>query len=186
MGCQPELLGQVVAQEPPVGSELARNAMVTLYVAAPGATPVDERPAGRPTPPSPPAVPSVEAEQPFAVESGLEKTEPMLRRRRKPRPVGTPAWATDDPSACRRMQGELAPMGRTEFADADPAAETPEDAEPRGEALDDGCGELPADELMVHADDVFAGRAEVSWRRVYPTRRGLTSFDNQHQRRWSR
>src|ERR1700730_348019 len=44
LGWEPELVGQVVAQEPTAGSELARNAMVTLYVAAPAAVPDDERP----------------------------------------------------------------------------------------------------------------------------------------------
>ena len=42
-----ELIGLVVAQEPPVGGELARNGMVTLYVAAPGLTPTMEDAGGR-------------------------------------------------------------------------------------------------------------------------------------------
>jgi len=44
-GCEAELIGLVVAQEPAAGSDLARNGMVTLYVAAPGAGPMDEEPA---------------------------------------------------------------------------------------------------------------------------------------------
>ena len=44
-GCEPELIGLVVAQEPVAGSDLARNGMVTLYVAAPGSGPMDEEPA---------------------------------------------------------------------------------------------------------------------------------------------
>jgi hypothetical protein len=35
-GSDPELIGTIVAQDPPAGSELVRNAKVTLYVAAPG------------------------------------------------------------------------------------------------------------------------------------------------------
>ena len=35
-GCPAELTGLVVAQDPAAGSGLARNGMVTLYVAAPG------------------------------------------------------------------------------------------------------------------------------------------------------
>ncbi|HEU0251086.1 MAG TPA: PASTA domain-containing protein [Solirubrobacteraceae bacterium] len=38
-GCPAELIGLVVAQEPTAGSDLARNGMVTLYVAAPGEDP---------------------------------------------------------------------------------------------------------------------------------------------------
>jgi beta-lactam-binding protein with PASTA domain len=58
-GCEPETLGQVVAQEPPAGSEVAGNAMVTLDVAAPGPMPVDneeEADGGRlPEPERPPS-----------------------------------------------------------------------------------------------------------------------------------
>src|ERR1700683_3818715 len=41
-GCAEELTGLVVAQEPTAGSSMARNGMVTLYVAAPGSEPIDE------------------------------------------------------------------------------------------------------------------------------------------------
>ena len=41
-GCSPELFGQVVAQDPPAGGELARNGLVTLYVAAPSVVQADE------------------------------------------------------------------------------------------------------------------------------------------------
>lgn len=36
-GCEPELTGLVIAQEPAHGAQVSRNGMVTLYVAAPGA-----------------------------------------------------------------------------------------------------------------------------------------------------
>jgi hypothetical protein len=41
LGCEPEVIGRVVAQHAPAGAELARNVIVTLYVAAPGAIPDD-------------------------------------------------------------------------------------------------------------------------------------------------
>src|SRR5271166_28233 len=41
-GCEAELIGLIVAQEPVAGGDLARNGMVTLYVAAPGNAPIDE------------------------------------------------------------------------------------------------------------------------------------------------
>jgi hypothetical protein len=41
-GLEAELLGTVVAQEPLAGDDLARNGMVTLYVAAPGMAREDE------------------------------------------------------------------------------------------------------------------------------------------------
>jgi hypothetical protein len=40
-GCERDLIGLVVAQDPVTGGELVRNGMVTLYVAAPGNAPVD-------------------------------------------------------------------------------------------------------------------------------------------------
>src|SRR5665213_1481079 len=50
-GCDASLVGLVVGQEPPAGSALARNGMVTLQVAAPGASPaIEEAPAARPEP----------------------------------------------------------------------------------------------------------------------------------------
>jgi hypothetical protein len=184
-GCQPDLLGRVVAQDPAADTELTRNAMVTLYVAAPGPAQVGEDPAGHPHPSCEPDMPPGVADAASGAERHVHrKTLPV--RRRKPRPLGRPAWASDDPLASPRVQGEVAPVGRTELVDADPAADMPDEEEPHGELLDDGCRELPADELVVHADDVFAGRAGLSWRRVYPTHRGLASFGNQPQRRWSR
>ena len=63
---------------------------------------------------------------------------------------------------------------------------TTPDEQLREVALDDGgYDELAHDEFVVHADDVFAGRAGISWRRVYPARRQFTGFGKQHQRRWS-
>src|SRR5664279_4447871 len=47
-GFAPELRGQIVAQEPEVGSELARNGLVTLYVAAPGSAPPGEQAVAEP------------------------------------------------------------------------------------------------------------------------------------------
>ena len=61
-GCSPELFGQVVAQDPPAGSELARNGLVTLYVAAPSVVQAEENDTGgvkeQPRVPEPADVPS--------------------------------------------------------------------------------------------------------------------------------
>jgi len=59
-GCEPELVGQVVAQEPAAGSDLARNGLVTLYVAAPGVAQPDEDAPQTQAAPDPP-VPAVPA-----------------------------------------------------------------------------------------------------------------------------
>jgi hypothetical protein len=188
-GCEAERLGQVVAQEPATGSHLARSAMVTLYVGAPGSTPVDEEPVEHPTL-------SFEADPPFAprdeasaAEAHVHPEMPRVRRRRKPRPSrGAPRILDTSP--------ELAPVAAVVLADAAPMAELAfqEEASPAAAdddqlstgGLEDGPRELQHDELVAHGDDMFAGRTGTSWRQVYPTRRQLTSVANQHQRRWSR
>jgi PASTA domain len=193
LGCEPELVGQVVAQEPPAGSELARNAMVTLYVAAPGAVPDDERsdpqPARDPALSSPVAGESVPA-------SGAQRAKPRQRRRRKPRPAETRTRVFDVSPTPVQPEADLAPVAAAMIADADQTQEllshqepprlgAPDHAElPERVPDEDGYGELRHDELVSHADDVFAGRAGVRRRRVYPARRRLTRSPNHDQRRW--
>jgi|SRR6202035_5872453 len=189
VGGEAELLGQVVAQEPPAGSELARNAMVTLYVAAPAATPVHHDRAEHPTPSLEPA-----AAPELAGESHVPDRSAGVRRRRKSRPAQrppqdletSPAFLRSDPPSAEPAPGTLTDRDLTsEFvAHEDPS---PTDDDQLHElALDDGYGEAQDDELVGHANDVFAGRAAVSWRTVYPTPRSITSSRNQHQRRWRR
>jgi hypothetical protein len=72
-----ELVGQVVEQHPEPGAELARNDLVTLYVAAPSPTTVREMPAAEHV-----------SER---VEPGeREVSQARVRRRRKRRPVDAP------------------------------------------------------------------------------------------------
>ena len=82
-GCEAELLGLVVAQEPGAGSDLARNGMVTLYVAAPGAARVDgdaEVRSGLDPDSAPATVP-----QAVVPEVDAPHAPARTRRRRKPR-----------------------------------------------------------------------------------------------------
>jgi PASTA domain len=165
-GCAPELVGRVVSQEPPAGGELPRNGLVTLYVAAPGAAPEDE-----------PAAPAASL-APTVLENDAPPAQPRAHRRRKrglassaPRAVPPPPSApppeshrverTDTPADA--ITDELGLPG--DLADADvgePATEL--------EAAAD-YGALDGEQFVIHAEDVFAGRAEPAWRRVYPRRR---------------
>lgn len=196
-GWDPQLYGQVVAQEPPVDSEAARNSLVTLYVAAPGTTPVDEHPAGPPVPSSESSMPRPAAEQDAECDSAIQQTDRQPRQRRKPRPAKQAPRVFDTPPAAIQLDTDPAPMAATLLTDDEPTEEwIPHDETPSIEAQDDeqleddadgGEDDEPAgDELVVYADDLFAGRTPVMWRRVYPARRQLTSLDNQHHGRWSR
>jgi hypothetical protein len=186
--CSPELLGQVVAHEPPAGSELGRNAMVTLYVGAPGATAVDDDPAGHPAPSSEPDPSSAKPDEALQVDGYVHGEQPRARRRRKGRPVDWAPRLFD--SSC-----ELNPTAPGSLADAHPTGQLSREERWAATADDDhvcdavpgrdGNEELMQNELVADANQVFAGRAGASWRRVYPARYRLTSPVKQHQRRWS-
>ncbi|HXN37201.1 MAG TPA: PASTA domain-containing protein [Solirubrobacteraceae bacterium] len=180
-GCAEELTGLVVAQEPTAGSSMARNGMVTLYVAAPGSEPIDEgTDAARVESGGlePVAVASVEAEQAEAASA------PARVRRRKRGRSGRAAPAFDAPLAPAlpdRPSGSEPPT----VVLARPAVEPPWELQPEpggldGEPLDDEApeelGEEAAadEEFVVHVEDVLAGRSgPVRWRGVYPRRGAL-------------
>jgi PASTA domain len=188
LDCSPELLGQVVAQDPSAGSELARNAMVTLYVAAPAAVAAEESPDLQPTRDA--AVSPRAAAHASLSAGGVQHAK---LRRRKPRPPETPSRldTTPAPAGLDANSALALPDGRpveewiSQDEVASPAA--PDDRELfDGVPDDEPTEDLSHDEFVLHADDVFAGRAGVPWRRVYPAGRRLTSYRNQRQRRWRR
>lgn len=184
-GCESELIGQVVAQDPFPGSDLARNGMVMLFVAAPGVASVDD---GIDAPPAegldaaPPA-PSPQAVMPQA------DAPPARARPRRPRKTGLAARAPQvfgTPTAPLPPDRALAGEAQTRLLEAAPtqawasttdihAATAPDGAEHGEEVPDDrGDDELSHDEFVVHVDDLFAGRASRrphTWRRVYPRER---------------
>jgi hypothetical protein len=185
-GCAEELTGLVVAQEPTAGSDLARNGMVTLYVAAPGNEPVDgDTDAARLDSDVPPPAPSA----PVQAEGAQSEapSAPARARRRKPRRARRAAPAFDPPPAPvpvdrgAEAQPPTVPL-------AQPAVEprwdwSQETFEQDGERLDDdasdelGEHEFPHDEFVVHLDDVedvLARRGGPAvWRRAYPRRRTM-------------
>lgn len=177
-GCEDDLIGLVVAQEPAAGSDLARNGMVTLYVAAPGARPSDEEPdtidnvGGAPTPATVTAVPA--ESEPVETLSGPGRT-----RRRKPGLARQATRVFDPPSA--PIPPEREPADGVPLA---PAGDSPDALyAPHGDELDDGRpqerdeAELSQDDFVVHLDDVLGGRTDgpTAWRRVYPRRRTVAA-----------
>jgi hypothetical protein len=177
-GCGDDRIGLVVAQEPVAGSDLARNGMVTLYVAAPGARPTDEEPAatdtvnGAPTPETVTAGPA--ESEPLETSSSLGRT-----RRRKPGLARQATRVFDPPPA--PVQPEREP---TEGVPLAPEGDSPDGLyAPDGWELDDGRpqerdeAELSQDDFVVHLDEVLGGRTDgpTAWRRVYPRRRTVAA-----------
>ena len=169
-GCASELVGQVVEQEPTAGSDLTRNGLVTLYVAAPGVaeTTGKEQPAPAPATPVVPAAPDADEAPSPAAPRRRRKARRPERTRQVFETAPTPVPPIEiEPSAAPAHAAEQA-----EEQDDDGAAESawPDQAavseEPGDELTDD---EL-TDEFVVHVNDLFAGRGRPLWRRVYPRR----------------
>ncbi len=158
-GCAPELVGQVVEQEPTAGSDLARNGLVTLYVAAPGIAEIatDEHPAPG-SPPVPAALDATDEDAPSSAEP---------RRRRKP------GRATRAPQVFGTAPAQDAETASEAESDTEAACAPawPGEEEPREEVGDEQAGDQLTEEFVVHVDDLFAGRERRAWRRVYPRRR---------------
>jgi hypothetical protein len=170
-GCEAELIGLVVAQEPAAGSDLARNGMVTLYVAAPGAGPLGEEPAASETvdgAPAPERVTSVLAEiEPLHAPRRTRRRKPGLARQATG--VFGPALAPIPPERQLAEEGPLAPEGGSVDGVYAPDGEELDE----GRLEEQGDAELSHDDFVVHLDDVLGGRTDgpLAWRRVYPRRR---------------
>lgn len=96
--CASELFGSVVAQEPTAGSEVARNGLVMLYVAAPG---TGEETADRAEEPAP----LTHGQEPSA--SRVSATTP--RRRKSRSPARDPEHFQPAPPPGPRASGEGEP-----------------------------------------------------------------------------
>jgi hypothetical protein len=172
-GCDPGLTGTVVAQDPPAGSDLARNAMVTLYVAAPGPTQAQEtgepgiQASDQPEGPLSPA----DSESAKAVASSFQ---PGARRPRKPG-LGAATRTVEEPpepiTAPHHVAGGQEAIA-TEW-DARAGVEEPRLPVLEEATFDDTHGHMrPEDVRSVHLEDIFAGRIRElpPWRRAYPRR----------------
>jgi hypothetical protein len=157
-GCEPQLIGLVVAQEPASGEQIARNGMVTLYIAAPGAQ------AEHDVKDMDPERPSVDDTVQHALATPDTSSADQRHRRRKP---GRAPGAED-----RTFQA--APEPRVRRADEDiweaaPAAQTQAEGEgPYPESVPTRAGESgekpaapehePSYETL-RAEEVFAARS---------------------------
>ncbi len=197
-----DLIGRIVAQEPAPGEELARNGMVTLYVAVP--TPAESEAttdvhAGRamplePTPASPPA----------ASDHGVQGS-PRARRTRKRRPEATfsvesfdvapepappasEAREYDEPMHCSdagQLQSGMRSGGSS--ASADVGLETVDLG--RGHGREAAEPNWLDEDVVEHAHDILAGRRHYRgpWHtrssRTAPMRavRGLLSWSSRHR-----
>ena len=175
-GCPAELIGLVVAQDPAAGSDMARNGMVTLYVAAPGGELIDGDAA--------PATAGTAAAEPIEPESGdVEPNGPptvRMRARRRKQGMARRSAATFDPPP-PPVAADATPRtdSFTEPAVEEPGEWPTEIDAPQG-ALEDALAEQSSaaefahdDDFVVHVEDVLAGRSGPAWRRAYPRRRGM-------------
>jgi hypothetical protein len=195
-GCEPELLGLVVAQEPAAGDDLARNGMVILYVAAPGNAPMDEDTDVRPEGLGP-ASASVASPPVVVLEVDAPQAPPRVRRPRKPGLAEREPPVFDIPPAPIGPGRGLAGEAEAAAADDAPTEASVSEAQvdapipPEGEEYDEGVSDDRVDdepsheEFVVHADDVFAGRASrglPAWRRVYPRKRTVRALGGRRVR----
>lgn len=173
-GCPAELTGLVVAQDPTAGSDMARNGMVTLYVAAPGGEPLD-------------GDAELTAAASSAAEGGLRapepaedspNTTPARPRRRKHGLAQRPPAAVELPPAPivpREPASEPVPaQGAVESSGEWPAEIDAPDGSLEGEpTVELGEREVSHDdEFVVQVEDVLAGRSgPAAWRGTYPRRR---------------
>jgi hypothetical protein len=178
LGCDPALIGTIVAQEPEAGDEQARNGMVTLFVAAPG--PALGREAGEAgIRREDQASASIDRRGGAPPDSSASVSERGVRRPRKRR-LGTAADPPDfDPPpapvvSVREPQDHtqldvghhgLAPERSAQWAAGEQASlwpsERPDSVETREH-----------ERVAEHLEAVFAGRVSDSRarRRIYPRR----------------
>lgn len=175
-GCPAELIGLVVAQDPVAGSDLARNGMVTLYVAAPGGEPLssdgdaassdggqfDDDQTG---------------EAPIEEKSSTSPAMTVRARRRKPghaRRSIEPAPTPPPPTAIEPAP----PEGLAALPVAEPLESWPAEVDAPVDALEHELADEQSerefghdDEFVVHIEDVLAGRNRLpNWRRAHPRR----------------
>jgi hypothetical protein len=181
-GCEAEEIGTVVAQDPPAGSELARNAMVTLYVAAPGAAPTHE-----------PETPQPDAQQTIssiaAPPTDTAPSAPDAHRPRKARLAAGPRTHALDPApqpvmppgdeAATEVSAGPTPMVGTARTDS----ERPSSWEADNGAFADHGQHTELHER--HFEDLFSGGdgEKPGWRRVYP--RQPVAATLRRARRWA-
>ncbi len=174
-GCPTELIGLVVAQDPVAGSELARNGMVTLYVAAPGGEPASSDGEAA-------ALDGGQSDHELSAEAPTERgpstlpATPVRARRRKPGHAGrssVPEQASPSPTAIESAREDAPARPVVEPRVVGPGeVEAPEGALVDELADEQGERELPHEDFVVHVEDVLAGRSRLpGWRRAYPRRR---------------
>ncbi len=175
-GCPAELTGLVVAQDPAAGSGLARNGMVTLYVAAPGGEPLD---GDAELAPAASGASEGELRAPEPPDESLSTAPVPARPRRRKRGLARHPPTAVEPPPAPTMPGESASEHVPPQGAVEPLGEWPAEIDAPARALEDeptvelGEREVPHDdEFVVQVEDVLAGRSgPPGWRGVYPRRR---------------
>jgi hypothetical protein len=189
-GCAEELFGLVVAQEPAAGSSLARNEMVTLYVAAPGSEETgDATDSGGVEAAQTAASPSSGQAAPRHGEApGLPS---RVRRRKRGRaqrvapefgvpPAPVPVPRAPQPRTLVLVQPAIGRSAEQSREPEGPAEERRTEETPASQ------GDVSDEEFVVHVEDVLSGRSgPPAWRRAYPRdRTSRTRAGRRAMRAW--
>ncbi len=183
-GFAPELRGQIVAQVPAAGGELTRNGLVTLYVAAPSSGPPGEQDASVSRAGERPEGEASVGRRAHA-EPASDRAGAATPRRKPCRSPGTrgPAFDTLSP---RPPAGDQATESLAAPESDDDCAWSVKDRAPLDAYHGEAERDLASEEYVVHADELFAGRASANapaWRQVYlRRRRGVRARLAEHRR----
>ncbi|HMH46107.1 MAG TPA: PASTA domain-containing protein [Solirubrobacteraceae bacterium] len=174
-GCPAQLVGLVVAQDPAGGNELARNGMVTLYVAAPGGEQTNSDGDGAPVRSGEPGD-GLTVEAPIEEEPSTRPATPVRARRRKPghaRHSSAPKETQPSPAAIESPLEDAPARAIVEPQAVWPTVADPPEGALENETADEQSGHgFPHEDFVVHVEDVLAGRSSLpGWRRTYPRRR---------------
>ncbi len=182
-GCEAALTGLVVAQEPPAGDELARNGMVTLYVAAPDrARPAESGQSSDGGVDAQTGAREMQAPTPVALADRQTRAGARRARKRRPAAAASSRMFEEPPAPqapiAQAAGGECTSEQRAPITE--PSQTQSCSRPPHGEGLDHAAfeghdeHELPHEEFVVHTEDLFTGRHgdPRRWRRVYPRRPG--------------
>lgn len=178
-GSAPELTGTIVAQDPTAGGAVARNAKVTLYVAAPGSAEIPptaelglrdgDQELGR----------LGQADTPSRA-SASSRTQTRARRARRPRPAS--CAGADEPATVSF------PVAHTTSGGGESAPQPGHDSPAASEHVAFAAPTAPRSELDAGVANMFADAAGelAPWRRAYPRKpmravlRGPVSWARSH------
>ncbi|HTZ62668.1 MAG TPA: PASTA domain-containing protein [Solirubrobacteraceae bacterium] len=177
-GYEEAQIGYVVAQQPPAGSHVSRNSIVTLHVAAPAVnTSAEDRAESSSSQPDAGGYATDTAAGPATLTADLPHVPPTTRRwRQHEQDTHSPPDGGHQERLPPEAAGVNAASDTSSHGDTYADAEAPDDSGPEPDALREHPTEqLDQERLAAQADELFAAggaRANI-WSAVDPRVRGL-------------